>query len=56
MVAAGARKVGQIADRPWGGRSGYVSDPEGNRWEVAWAPGLAFDERGAVVGFPEPGS
>ena len=40
MVAAGARKVGQVIDRPWGGRSGYVADPEGNRWEVAWAPGL----------------
>ena len=40
MCAAGARKVGQIEDRPWGGRSGYVADPEGNRWEIAWAPGL----------------
>ena len=52
MVAAGARKVGQVDDRPWGGRSGYVADPEGNRWEVAWAPGLRFDERGAVLGWP----
>ena len=51
MVAAGARKVGQVEDRPWGGRSGYVADPEGNRWEVAWAPGTTFDERGAVTGF-----
>ena len=50
MVAAGARKVGQVVDRPWGGRSGYVADPEGNRWEVGWAPGLRFDERGAVLG------
>jgi uncharacterized protein len=49
MVAAGARKVGQVVDRPWGGRSGYVADPEGNRWEVAWAPGLVLDERGAVL-------
>lgn len=51
MVSAGARKVGQVVDRPWGGRSGYVADPEGNRWEVAWAPGLGFDARGAVTGF-----
>ncbi len=50
MVAAGARKVGQVEDRPWGGRSGYVADPEGNRWEIAWAPGLRLDERGAVLG------
>lgn len=53
MVSAGARKVGQVEDRPWGGRSGYIADPEGNRWEIAWAPGLRFDERGVVLGFDE---
>jgi len=37
--------------RFWGGRSGYIADPEGNRWEIAWAPGLALDERGAVLRF-----
>lgn len=37
-VAAGARAVGEPVDRPWGGRSGYVADPEGNRWEIAWVP------------------
>jgi catechol 2,3-dioxygenase-like lactoylglutathione lyase family enzyme len=51
MTAAGARKVGQVVDRAWGGRSGYVADPEGNRWEIAWAPGITFDERGAVTSF-----
>jgi len=51
MVAAGARKVGQIIDRPWGGRTGYVADPEGNRWEIAWVRDVTFDERGAVVTF-----
>lgn len=50
LQAKGARKVGQVEDRPWGGRSGYVADPEGNRWEVGWAPGLRFDDRGAVLG------
>ena len=24
--------------RDWGGYSGYFADPEGNRWEIAWAP------------------
>lgn len=38
-VAAGATAVGGPVDREWGGRSGYLSDPEGNRWEVAWLPG-----------------
>lgn len=51
VVAAGGRKVGQVVDRPWGGRTGYIADPEGNRWEIAWAPGARFDERGAVVAF-----
>ncbi len=38
--AAGARSVAAAADREWGGYSGYFADPEGNRWEVAWAPGF----------------
>jgi len=39
-VAAGARPIGVPAEREWGGYSGYFSDPEGHRWEVAWAPWL----------------
>lgn len=35
---AGARRVAEPVDRSWGGYSGYVADPEGNRWEIAWAP------------------
>jgi uncharacterized protein len=49
-VAAGAQPVAQPQDRFWGGRSGYIADPEGNRWD-AWAPGVVFDERGALLGF-----
>jgi hypothetical protein len=37
-VEAGARAVGEPEDRPWGGRSGYVADPEGTRWEISWVP------------------
>jgi predicted lactoylglutathione lyase len=37
-VAAGARVVASPVKREWGGYSGYISDPEGNRWEIAWAP------------------
>lgn len=39
-VASGARPVGAPVDREWGGYSGYVADPEGNRWEIAWLPGF----------------
>lgn len=47
-VAAGAVPVADPVDRDWGGRSAYVADPEGNRWEVAWAPGLEIGA-GAVL-------
>jgi len=36
---AGAQPVASPVDREWGGYSGYVADPEGNRWELAWLPG-----------------
>jgi len=39
-VGAGARPIGVAIEREWGGYSGYFSDPEGHRWEVAWAPWL----------------
>jgi uncharacterized protein len=50
-VAAGAAPVAEPVDREWGGRSAYIADPEGNRWEIAWASGAAFDDRGALVSF-----
>ncbi len=37
-IEAGAREIANPVDRPWGGRSGYVADPEGVRWEIAWVP------------------
>jgi uncharacterized protein len=50
-VQAGARPITEPQDREWGGRSGYLADPEENRWEIAWSPGAKFDERGAVIEF-----
>jgi len=51
-IDAGATAIHEPVDRPEiGVRSGYVADPEGNRWEIAWAPGLAFDDRGSVTRF-----
>jgi PhnB protein len=32
MVAAGARVVIAIADRPWGKREGRIADPSGHLW------------------------
>lgn len=50
-VAAGATVVAEPVDRSWGGRSAYIADPEGNRWEIAWAPSARFDSRGALTAF-----
>lgn len=50
-VRAGASPLTSPVDRPWGGRTGYVADPEHNRWEIAWAPGVEFDERGGLARF-----
>lgn len=33
----------------WGGYSGYVSDPEGNLWEIAHNPFMTLDDEGNVV-------
>jgi hypothetical protein len=48
-VAAGATPVAGATDRPWGGRSAFIADPEGNRWEITWGPEATFDERGALL-------
>jgi predicted lactoylglutathione lyase len=37
-VAAGAQAVADPVKREWGGYSAYFADPEGNRWEITWAP------------------
>jgi catechol 2,3-dioxygenase-like lactoylglutathione lyase family enzyme len=42
---------GDPRDMAFGGRSFEWSDPEGNLWEVTWAEGTSFDERGGLI-FP----
>ena len=37
-VAAGGTAIAAPVRREWGGYSGYIADPEGNRWEITWAP------------------
>jgi uncharacterized protein len=50
-VDSGATPVAEPTTRDWGGRSAYFADPEGNRWEIAWAPSAVFDDRGALTSF-----
>jgi hypothetical protein len=47
----GIRILGEPKDLPFGGRGFEFLDPEGNAWEVVWAEGTSFDERGALI-FP----
>ncbi|GAB3280037.1 glyoxalase [Microbacterium sp. MEC084] len=37
--AAGATLVSEPVRRSWGGYTGYIADPDGYRWEVAYNPG-----------------
>lgn len=34
---------------PHGGYRGYVSDPDGHAWEIAWNPAWAIDAEGRVT-------
>lgn len=38
-VSAGAVIVAEPTDRDWGEYTGYLADPDGFRWEIAWNPG-----------------
>ena len=41
--------VADATDRSWGGRSAFIADPEGNRWEITWGPRATFDARGSLL-------
>ncbi|SDT32968.1 hypothetical protein SAMN04489743_2453 [Pseudarthrobacter equi] len=47
--AAGAAVTGEPVTQPWGGYTGYFSDPDGFRWEVAYNPTWAVDDDGTVT-------
>lgn len=49
LVAAGAQVTRPPHDADWGGRSGYVADPDGHLWEVAWNPGWPLDDDGRLL-------
>lgn len=49
VAAAGAEIVKPAEEAFWGGYSGYFRDLDGHLWEVAWNPGFALDETGAVT-------
>ena len=49
LIAAGGTPK-RAADAPQhGGFGGYVADPDGHPWEIAWNPAWKVDERGLVT-------
>ena len=51
LVAAGGALVRPADKPPHGGRRGYVRDPDGHAWEIAWNPGIPMDDAGNLA-FP----
>lgn len=49
VVSCGARLVKAPEKVFWGGYSGYVADPDGHLWEIAFNPYFPQDEHGHVV-------
>lgn len=45
-VAAGATLLKAAQAMPWGGYVGYVADPDGHPWELAWVPMFDLDAQG----------
>lgn len=46
--AAGGRVLVEPREQDWGGYSGYVADPEGHRWEIAWNPAWSIGPDGDI--------
>jgi len=49
LLAAGGKLLRKADSPPHGGFRGYVSDPDGHAWEIAWNPAWIIDERGLVT-------
>ncbi|WP_102959649.1 VOC family protein [Mangrovicella endophytica] len=49
-LAAAGGDVLRPGDAPvHGGFRGYVADPDGHAWEIAWNPSFAMDEHGHIT-------
>jgi uncharacterized protein len=49
LVAAGGTMLREGDAPPHGGFRGYVADPDGHSWEIAWNPAWMIDENGHVT-------
>lgn len=49
LVAAGGTLLRAADAPPHGGMRGYVADPDGHPWEIAWNPAWTIGENGWVT-------
>jgi len=49
LVEAGGRLLRAAEAPPHGGMRGYVADPDGHAWEIAWNPAWPIDAEGRVT-------
>lgn len=49
LAAAGGEMLRPAGAPPHGGFRGYVADPDGHAWEIAWNPAWTIDARGWVA-------
>ena len=49
LVAAGGTLLRAADAPPHGGFRGYVADPDGHAWEIAWNPAWPIDGEGRVT-------
>ena len=49
LVSAGGTLLRAADAPPQGGFRGYVGDPDGHAWEIAWNPAWPIDDQGHVT-------
>lgn len=49
LVKSGGRLLRAADAPPYGGFRGYVADPDGHAWEIAWNPAWRIDAEGHVT-------
>jgi catechol 2,3-dioxygenase-like lactoylglutathione lyase family enzyme len=49
LAGFGGKILRPADDPPHGGRRGYIADPDGHTWEIAWNPAWPIDDKGHVT-------
>ena len=49
VIKNGGKPLVEPRDTFWGGYDCYFADPNGQHWEIAWAPFWEFDKQGSLI-------